>query len=102
MSGPRVLYGGWLSVSSAQKHMRGVCHANSRLPPSTAGYVIGDEQMPFDDQNLFFADPAHQRGMRQKCDAAPRRIVSLRLGALRIETLHLNRRQIEQSLANAL
>ena len=40
----------------------------------------------------FAADPAHQRPVRQECDT-PRRI---------LHALHLDRRQIQQRLANAL
>src|ERR1022692_66189 len=44
------------------------------------------------DENLLFADPSHQRGMRQKREAS-RRV---------FHTLHLDGREIQQSLANAL
>src|SRR5208283_3807777 len=48
-------------------------------------------KMSFDDKNLFVADPAYQRGMWNKCNAT-RYIFT---------ALDLDRRQIEQRLANA-
>jgi hypothetical protein len=48
--------------SSAQEDVRRILYAYGRLSPGALGKVIGDEQMSFDDEDFFVADPTYEGG----------------------------------------
>src|ERR1039457_7162402 len=78
--------------SSAQKDVRHILHANVRFPALAVRDVVGNQKMSLHDEDFLVADPVHQRSLRQKRDT-PRGIAY---------TLHLDRRKIQQGLANML